>query len=133
LILPVVICLSRRLSHASLSSNGILIRGNCEWLIKSVLIWSEEALCLQRYTDNRTKGRANTCLESGGRYDSCWTLRVLLELQDDGMLCLQGVFELNHGNKNGLRGALAYLRCTDGKSALSPVDGRIEAYRGDNG
>ena len=45
LILPVVICLSRRLSHASLSSNGILIRGNCEWLIKSVLIWSEEAPC----------------------------------------------------------------------------------------
>ena len=50
LILPVVICLSRRLSHASLSSNGILIRGNCEWLIKSVLIWSEEApLCGEVY------------------------------------------------------------------------------------
>ena len=44
-----------------------------------------------------------------------------------------GAFELNHGNKNGLLVVLARLRCTDGKSALSPVDGRIEAYRGDNG
>lgn len=44
------------------------------------------------------------------------------------------MFELNHGNKNGLWVALlGWLRCADGKSALSPVDGRIEAYRGDNG
>lgn len=83
LILPVVICLSRRLSHASVSSNGILIRGNCEWLIQSVLIWSGEALLVERYTDNRTKGRANTCLESGA-LSFGGVLRVLLELQDDG-------------------------------------------------
>ena len=36
LILPVVICLSQRLSHACLST--ALVRWNCEWLIKSVLV-----------------------------------------------------------------------------------------------
>ena len=87
---------------------------------------------MERYTDNRTKGRANTCRESGAlRFGR--ELRVLLELQDDGVCPLGCAFELNHGNKNGLRVVLARLRCTDGKSALSPVDGRIEAYRGDNG
>ena len=85
-----------------------------------------------RYTDNRTKGRANTCRESGLVTLVGTRLRVLLELQDDGV-SLWGAFELNHGNKNGLLVVLARLRCTDGKSALSPVDGRIEAYRGDNG
>ncbi len=36
LILPVVICLSQRLSHAGLSTGPI--RRNCEWLIKSVMV-----------------------------------------------------------------------------------------------
>jgi hypothetical protein len=36
LILPVVICLSQRLSHAGLSTGRI--RRNCEWLIKSVMV-----------------------------------------------------------------------------------------------
>ena len=37
LILPVVICLSQRLSHACLSINGI--QWNCEWLIKTVIVY----------------------------------------------------------------------------------------------
>ena len=38
LILPVVICLSQRLSHACLSINCFILR-NCEWLIKSVIVY----------------------------------------------------------------------------------------------
>jgi hypothetical protein len=38
LILPVVICLSQRLSHACLSINSFVL-WNCEWLIKSVIIY----------------------------------------------------------------------------------------------
>ena len=38
LILPVVICLSQRLSHACLSIS--IIQRNCEWLIKTVIVYS---------------------------------------------------------------------------------------------
>ena len=38
LILPVVICLSQRLSHACLSINNSIL-WNCEWLIKSVIVY----------------------------------------------------------------------------------------------
>lgn len=42
LILPVVICLSQRLSHASLSTCQLNERRNREWLIKSVMVpWTE--------------------------------------------------------------------------------------------
>lgn len=37
LILPVVICLSQRLSHACVSMNKFRL-WNCEWLIKSVIV-----------------------------------------------------------------------------------------------
>ena len=37
LILPVVICLSQRLSHACLSIS--VIQRNCEWLIKTVIVY----------------------------------------------------------------------------------------------
>ncbi len=56
LILPVVICLSQRLSHACLSISD-LIQRNCEWLIKSVIVY----LIVSSYMDNRSKSRANTC------------------------------------------------------------------------
>ena len=84
-----------------------------------------------RYTDNRTKGRANTCRESGAfrKEGAAGFIRITRRR----LVSFRHGFELNHGNKNGLRVVLARLRCTDGKSALSPVDGRIEAYRGDNG
>lgn len=38
LILPVVICLSKGLSHACLSISNLYLR-NCEWLIKSVIVY----------------------------------------------------------------------------------------------
>ena len=38
LILPVVICLSQRLSHACLSINNFVL-WNCEWLITTVIIY----------------------------------------------------------------------------------------------
>ena len=56
LILPVVICLSQRLSHACLSINKFIL-WNCEWLIKSVIVY----LIVSSYMDNRSKSRANTC------------------------------------------------------------------------
>ena len=49
LILPVVICLSQRLSHACVSIS--IIRRNCEWLIKTVMIY----LIIESYMDNRDK------------------------------------------------------------------------------
>ena len=56
LILPVVICLSQRLSHACLSINKFLL-WNCEWLIKSVIVY----LMVTCYMDNCGNSRANTC------------------------------------------------------------------------
>ena len=55
LILPVVICLSQRLSHACLSIS--VIQRNCEWLIKTVIVY----LIIEFYMDNRGNSRANTC------------------------------------------------------------------------
>ncbi len=59
LILPVVICLSQRLSHACLSVNYFIL-WNCEWLIKSVIVY----LMVPIYSDNRSNSRANTCTKS---------------------------------------------------------------------
>jgi hypothetical protein len=59
LILPVVICLSQRLSHACLSIN-IFILWNCVQLIISVIIY----LMVTYYMDNRSNSRANTCVKS---------------------------------------------------------------------
>ena len=59
LILPVVICLSQRLSHACLSIN-IFIQWNCVQLIKSVIIY----LMVPYYMDTRSNSRANTCVKS---------------------------------------------------------------------
>ena len=56
LILPVVICLSQRLSHACLSINKLIL-WNCEWLIKSVIVY----LMIPCYMDNCGNSRANTC------------------------------------------------------------------------
>ena len=56
LILPVVICLSQRLSHACLSTS-LRTKRNCEWLIKSVMV----PLIVTHYLDNCGNSRANTC------------------------------------------------------------------------
>ena len=67
LILPVVICLSQRLSHACLSINNFIL-WNCERLIISVIIY----LMVPYYMDNCGNSRANTCVKSqlsrGGMY-----------------------------------------------------------------
>ena len=49
LILPVVICLSQRLSHACVSIS--IVQRNCEWLIKTVIVY----LIIESYMDNRDK------------------------------------------------------------------------------
>jgi hypothetical protein len=67
LILPVVICLSQRLSHACVSINNFIL-WNCERLIISAIIY----LMVPYYMDNCGNSRANTCVKSrlsrGGMY-----------------------------------------------------------------
>src|SRR5947207_9533995 len=55
LILPVVICLSQRLSHACLSI--AIVRRNCGLLIKLVIIF----LMVPLFFDKRGNSRANYC------------------------------------------------------------------------
>ena len=71
LILPVVICLSQRLSHACLSIS-VLILWNCEWLTKSVILY----LMVDYYLDNRGNSRANTCAKSRLLCSSCSGVRI---------------------------------------------------------
>ena len=59
LILPVVIRLSQRLSHACLSISNFVL-WNCEWLIISVIVYS----IVPYYLDNRSNSRANTCINT---------------------------------------------------------------------
>ena len=59
LILPVVICLSQRLSHACLSINNFIL-WNCVQLIISAIIY----LMVSCYMDNRGNSRANTCVKT---------------------------------------------------------------------
>jgi len=59
LILPVVIRLSQRLSHACLSINDFVL-WNCEWLIISVIVY----WMVPYYLDNRSNSRANTCVNT---------------------------------------------------------------------
>ena len=66
LILPVVICLSQRLSHACLSKS--FPKRNCGWLIKSVMVpWSASP-----YMDNCGNSRANTCQQAPTLREACF-------------------------------------------------------------
>ena len=116
LILPVVICLSQRLSHACLSLSNK--RWNCEWLIKSVIVY----LMVPYYMDNCGNSRANTCrkISTSGR-------DVFIRSKASGLR----VSLVNHDNCSN-RMALR-RRCFIQISALSTFDGRIEAYHGDDG
>ena len=58
LILPVVICLSQRLSHECLSISVSL--RNCEWLIKTVIV----SMSVVNYLDIHGNSRANTCVQT---------------------------------------------------------------------
>ena len=86
LILPVVICLSQRLSHACLSINNFIL-WNCERLITSAIIY----LMVSYYMDNCSNSRANTCAKSrlsrGGMY-----------LLDKKPMRVLLAFVLNHSN-----------------------------------
>ena len=114
LILPVVICLSQRLSHACLSITVIL--GNCEWLIKSVIVY----LMVPYYSDNRSNSRANTCVNPDFGRD----VFIRLKTNPSGPLVIHN----NWTNRMGLP-----RRCFIQISALSRFDGSIEDYHASNG
>ena len=110
------ICSSKRLSHASLSIS--IIQWNCEWLIKSVIIY----LIVPYYMDNCGNSRANTC--------------IILRL-------LGAVYLLDKKPSWATSSLVIHNNCTNRMalcwrwfiqiSALSTFDGRIEAYHGFNG
>ena len=117
LILPVVICLSQRLSHACLSINDF-IQWNCEWLIKSVIVY----LIIPYYLDNRGNSRANTCYTT--RLLEGWYWLDTKPTRATGLLVIHDHFS----NRMTL-----CRRWFIQISALSTFDGRIEAYHGFNG
>ena len=91
---------------------------NCEWLIKSVIVY----LIIPYYLDNRGNSRANTCIKT----------RLLegLYLLDKKPIEATRLL-VNHDNFSN-RMALRW-RWFIQISALSTFDGRIEAYHGFNG
>ena len=116
LILPVVICLSQRLSHACLSISVSL--RNCEWLIKTVIV-SMSVFC---YLDIHGNSRANTCVQTRLRG------RVVL-IRHWTIPGLPG-FEVIDGNRtNRMLRRRWFIQVSD----LSASDGRVLAYRGFDG
>ena len=118
LILPVVICLSQRLSHACLSINKFVL-WNCEWLIKSVIVY----LMLTCYMDNCGNSRANTCIKQPRLLEGVYLLD-----KKPTRLAAPLVIHNNLSNRMAL-----CRRCIIQISALSTFDGRIVAYHGFNG
>ena len=87
---------------------------NCEWLNKSVIVSSMDALL----SDTRSKSRANTYAQDGREsVASMRNGRPLLRPVSN-----HDIWRIDPGD-----------RCIDKISALSTVDGRIEAYRGVDG
>ena len=83
LILPVVIRLSQRLSHACLSINNFVL-WNCEWLIISVIVYS----IVPYYLDNRSNSRANTCINTQLLVGRVAFIR-LKPMQSSGWYCVE--------------------------------------------
>ena len=83
LILPVVIRLSQRLSHACLSINKFVL-WNCEWLIISVIVYS----IVPYYLDNRSNSRANTCANTQLLVGRVAFIR-LKPMQSSGWYCVE--------------------------------------------
>ncbi len=117
LILPVVICLSQRLSHACLSINNFIL-WNCEWLIKSVIVY----LIIPYYLDNRGNSRANTCYFT--RLLEGWYWLDTKPTRATGLLVIHSHFS----NRMTL-----CRRWFIQISALSTFDGKVVAYHGFNG
>jgi hypothetical protein len=119
LILPVVICLSQRLSHACLSINNFIL-WNCERLIISAIIY----LMVPYYMDNCSNSRANTCVKSQLAREGMYLL------DKKPMRALSG-FVVNHSNFSN--GMVSYRPYFIQISALSAFDGSVVDYRGVNG
>lgn len=100
-----------------MSKYKLLIRRNCEWLIKSVRVY----LMVPYYSDNRSKATANTCADPDSRRD------VFIRFKTDRACTLL----VNHGNFTNRTASCR--RCFIQLSALSTFDGSIEDYRGSNG
>ena len=116
LILPVVICLSQRLSHACLSISVSL--RNCEWLIKTVIV----SMSVDHYLDIHGNSRANTCVQTR-------LLGRVVLIRHWTIPCLQG-FEVIDGNRtNRMLRRRWFIQVSD----LSASDGRVLAYRGFDG
>ena len=116
LILPVVICLSQRLSHACLSISVSL--RNCEWLIKTVIV----SMSIDYYLDIHGNSRANTCVQT----------RLLGRVVLIRLWTIPGLpgFEVIDGNRsNRMLRRRWFIQVSD----LSAFDGRVLAYRGIDG
>jgi len=118
LILPVVICLSQRLSHACLSINNFVL-WNCEWLIKSVIVY----LIVPYYLDNRSNSRANTC-EKTRLFGRVVFIRYKTNAEQSGLWW----FIITFADRMALR-----RRWIIQISALSTFDGKVLAYHGYHG
>jgi hypothetical protein len=116
LILPVVIRLSQRLSHACLSINKFVL-WNCEWLIISVIVY----LIVPYYLDNRSNSRANTCVNTQLLVGRVAFIR-LKPMRLRPVLCWVIITV-----------RIASQQYINWVSALSALDGRIWAYHGVNG
>ena len=119
LILPVVICLSQRLSHACLSIN-IFIPWNCVQLIISVIIY----LMVPYYMDTRSNSRANTCTKSW----LFWEGMYLLDKKPMHPLGGLWWFIITLTDRTASR-RRQFIQI----SALSAFDGSVVDYRGING
>jgi len=120
LILPVVIRLSQRLSHACVSINNSIL-WNCEWLIISVIVY----LIVLCYLDNRSNSRANTCINSwllsGGR-------DVYIRMKPIGFRAVLWWVIISYRIA-----VVLYRRWIIQVSALSAFDGSVLDYHGGNG
>ena len=94
---------------------------NCEWLIKSVIVYLIVPIY---YLDNRGNSRANTCEKSRLAKEGMYLL------DSKPMRVLPGplVIHNNFANRTASR-----WRCFIQISALSTVDGKVLAYHGYNG
>ena len=91
---------------------------NCEWLIISVIDYS----IISYYLDNRSNSRANTCINA----QLYW--RAVFIRYETNSLRWFVVIHNNFADRMALR-RRRFIQI----SALSTIDGRIEAYHGYNG
>ena len=93
-----------------------ILRQNCEWLIKTVIVY----LAVILYKDTYGNSRANTCLQARlhGR------AAVIRSRTDPGFPGLKMI----HSKREN-----RYMRLANQVSDLSASDGRVLAYRGFDG